>query len=49
MARSMSSFRARTLLVNPQDFDDLALRAELRNEGIAVALQAFPEGLCRSS
>jgi predicted acylesterase/phospholipase RssA len=36
------------LLLNPQDFDDLALRAELRNEGIAVALEAFPEGLCRS-
>jgi len=37
------------LLLNPQDFDDLALRAELRNEGIAVALKVFPEGLCRSS
>ena len=39
----------RDLLLNPQDFDDLALRAELRNEGIEVALQVFPEGICRSS
>jgi predicted acylesterase/phospholipase RssA len=42
-------FPRKDLLLNPQDFDNLALRAELRKEGIEVALKAFPEGLCRSS
>ncbi len=42
-------FPRKDLLLNPQDFDDLALRAELRNEGTAVALKAFPGGFCRSS
>ena len=37
------------LLLDPQNFDDPVLRAELRNEGIAVALKAFPDGLCRPS
>jgi|1185.fasta_scaffold01748_3 predicted acylesterase/phospholipase RssA len=36
-------------LLDPQNFDDLGLRADLHNEGISVALQVFPDGFCRSS